>query len=198
VVKRVPKIAKYGLPLGLVLCLGMAMGWKTSWTDVKQHQASSAPLQHYGVIWPNKLTRSGMPRSDQGWDWLRNQGVKSVVTFRPEHDVNYDRFGFHVMRLPMDEDPPSEQQAEEFLRFIQDPKNQPVHIHCTAGVGRTGLMAALTRYAVDGWSLDQALGEARGYRGGKDLSETRIDWLKKWAATHQPGSARLSPQALPE
>jgi protein tyrosine phosphatase (PTP) superfamily phosphohydrolase (DUF442 family) len=196
--KRFPKMRKYGLPLGLVLCLGMAMGWKTSWTSVKQHQASNAPLQHYGVIWPNKLTRSGMPRSDQGWDWLRNQGVKSVVTFRPEHDVNYDQFGFQVMRLPMDEDPPSEQQAEEFLRFIQDPKNQPVHIHCTAGVGRTGLMAALTRYAIDGWSLDQALAESRTYRGGKDLSKTRLDWLQKWAATHQPGSARLSPPALPE
>jgi protein tyrosine/serine phosphatase len=192
--KRVPKMAKYGLPLGLVLCLGLGlgMGWETSWTSVKHHQASNAPLQNYGVIWPNKLTRSGMPASDQGWYWLRNQGVKSVVTFRPEHDVNYDQFGFHVMRLPMEKDPPDEQQAEEFLRFIQSPKNQPVHIHCTAGEGRTGLMAALTRYAIDGWPLDQALAEARSYRDGRDLSKNRLDWLKKWAAKHPPGSARLS------
>ena len=53
-------------------------------------------------------------------------------------------------------------------------------------------MAALTRYAIDGWPLDQALAEARSYRDGKDLSKTRLNWLKKWAATHQPGSARLN------
>jgi hypothetical protein len=52
-------------------------------------------------------------------------------------------------------------------------------------------MAALTRYAVDGWSLDQALAEARSYRNGKDLSKIRLDWLTRWARTHQPGSARL-------
>lgn len=189
---RLGKTAKYGVAIALVLCLSAVVGWETSRASVKHHQASNAPLRNYGVIWPNKLTRSGMPHSDQGWQWLRNQGVKSVVTFRPEHDVNYDRFGLQVMRLPMEEDPPSQQQAEEFLRYIQDPQNQPVHIHCTAGVGRTGLMAALARYAIDGWPLEQALAESRSYRDGKDLSRNRLGWLKQWAATHQPGSARLN------
>jgi protein tyrosine/serine phosphatase len=93
----------------------------------------------------------------------------------------------------MRSEPPTEQQAEQFLRFIQDPKNQPVHIHCVAGQSRTGLMAALTRYAIDGWSLDRAFEEARHYRQGRVLSKKREDWLREWAAKHPAGSFRVNP-----
>jgi len=144
------------------------------------------------VIWAHKLTRSGLPDDGQ-WLWLRSQGVKSVVTFLPDNNVDYSKYGFSVLRIPMRSDPPSEEQAERFLRFIQDPNNQPVHIHCIAGKSRTGLMAALTRYAIDGWPLDRALDEAKHYRQGKDLSQKRVDWLKAWAAKHPAGSFRVNP-----
>ena len=55
-----------------------------------------------------------MPHSDLGWEWLHKQGVKSVVTFRPEHDVNYGQFGLQVMRLPMEEDPPANNRRRNF------------------------------------------------------------------------------------
>ena len=29
------------------------------------------PMRNYGVIWQGKLTRSGLPNADTGWDWLR-------------------------------------------------------------------------------------------------------------------------------
>jgi hypothetical protein len=155
--------------------------------------AQSAPPRNYGVVWERKLSRSGLASDDSGWRWLRSQGVRSVVTFRPENDVDYDKFGFeHVLRIPMRSDPPSDQQAEEFLRFIQDPANQPVHIHCTAGKDRTGIMAALARYSIDGWPVQKALEEARVYRGGKDLSAKRVAWLNNWAAKHEPGSYRIN------
>jgi protein tyrosine/serine phosphatase len=105
--------------------------------------------------------------------------------------VDYKKFGFEqVLKIPMRSDPPSDLQAEEFLRFIQDPNHQPVHIHCTAGRSRTGMMAALARYSIDGWPMEKALAEARAYRGGEDLAAIRVAWLKDWAAKHQPGSYR--------
>src|SRR5215471_3501406 len=151
-----------------------------------------APPRNYGVIWEHKLTRSGLP-DDNSLAWLHSQGVKSVVTFLPDHNVDYQKYGFSVLRIPMKSDPPTEQQAEHYLRFIQDPKNQPVHIHCVAGQSRTGLMAALTRYAIDGWPLDRALQEAKRYRQGRDLSKERVDWLRGWAAKHPAGSFRVNP-----
>jgi len=53
-------------------------------------------------------------------------------------------------------------------------------------------MAALARYAIDGWPIDRAIAEARSYRRGKDLSPGQIEWLRNWAATHKPGSHKLN------
>jgi hypothetical protein len=156
--------------------------------------AGESPVRNYGVVWPGKLTRSGLPDSDSEWRWLRHQGVKSIVTFlgHDDDDVDYEKYGFeHVLRIPLDdEDVPTEAQSRSFLAFVQDPNHWPVHMHCHAGKDRTGMMAALVRYAVDGWSLDRALAEARPYRKGKDLAEFRVEWLEKWAALHAPGSER--------
>src|SRR2546422_1763721 len=129
-------------------------------------------LRHYGVVWEKRLTRSGMPKNASGWKWLRSQGVKSIVTFRIENDVDYSKYGFErVLRIPISgnppADPPSDQQAEEFLRIIQDPNNAPVHMHCNAGRDRTAMMAALARYSIDGWPMEKALEEARSYRHGE-------------------------------
>jgi hypothetical protein len=157
-----------------------------------QTSTKQVPPRNYGVIWEHKLTRSGLP-DENSWLWLRSQGVKSVVTFLPDRNVDYGKYGFSVLRVPMHSEPPTDQQAEQFLRFIQDPKNQPVHIHCVAGQSRTGLMAALTRYAIDGWPLDRALEEAKHYRQDRDLSKERVDWLRGWAAKHPAGSFRVNP-----
>jgi hypothetical protein len=156
-----------------------------------------APLRHYGVVWEKRLTRSAMPTDDSGWKWLSSRGVKTIVTFRMEDDVDYKELGFRrVVWIPISgnppADPPSAQQAEKFLRVIQDPRNAPVHMHCNAGRDRTGMMAALARYAIDGWPMDQAIDEARAYRHGKDLPRKRMAWLYKWAMQYQPGSYRLT------
>jgi hypothetical protein len=175
--------------------------------DSRDEHAHHNPIgsgMNYGVIWEHKLTRSGLPDEDTGWDWLREQGVKSIVTFLPleEANINYGKHGFMtVLRIPLGYTAlPTDRQTQRFLAFIQDPKNQPVHIHCAGGRDRTGMMAALARYAVDGWPLDKALAEARTYRDGESLDEIRQVWLKAWAAKHPPGDARvhLNRTGIPE
>lgn len=165
------------------------------WRSVERDPYRNGPLKRFGVVWPHQLTRSGLPRNDQGWIWLRTQGVRSIVTFRTENDVDYPKFGFeHVMHVPLSGSVmPTEVKAAEYLKFIQDPANQPVHIHCSAGRDRTGMMAALARYSVDGWTLTRALDEARQYRDGKELSPRRVAWLRAWAKAHPPGSFKLNP-----
>jgi hypothetical protein len=164
--------------------------------DRPRGEAPPPSIPSYGVIWEGRLTRSGAPRDEAGWTWLRNRGVRSVVNFRmlPADEQAFERARFeHYLSVPFEgKGPATDAEAETFLAFVRDQNHWPVHIHCKEGKYRTGLMAALVRYAIDGWSIDEALAEARRYTGGKDLSAPGVAWLRRWAAHHKPGSHALS------
>jgi hypothetical protein len=147
-------------------------------------------VPRFGIVWEGKLTRSGKPKHDDGWKWLREQGVNTIVNFRAKNDVDYKSFGFaNVLWIPMDNGRlPTSLEAESYLAWIQEEKNQPVNIQCAEGKDRTGMMAALARYAIDGWAMDEAIQEAALYRKGEYLSDERIEWLRSWAKKHPPGS----------
>ena len=91
------------------------------------------------------------------------------------------------MALPMaDGSPPTNEQAEKFLEFMTNPANQPSHVHCRGGYGRTGVMVALYRYSVQGWSWLKAAEESVLFEGG--ISDSQKNWLERWAQNHDPGS----------
>ena len=94
--------------------------------------------------------------------------MKSIVTFVKDDEVHYQKFGFEkVLRIPLHgEQVPPEEQTKQLLEFIQDSNDWPVHVHCAAEKDGTGMMIPLARYAIDGWPIDEALAEARRYRGG--------------------------------
>jgi protein tyrosine/serine phosphatase len=150
------------------------------------------PVPRFGIIWDGKLTRSGKPKEAEGWKWMRERGVKTIVNFRASNDVDYKSYGFadHLW-IPLDNGRlPTEAEAEKYLAYIQEPANQPVNIQCAEGKDRTGMMAALARYAIEGWPLEDAINESSLYRRGELISDERIGWLRDWARKHPPGSHR--------
>jgi len=101
--------------------------------------------------------------------------------------VGFNELHFNYLFIPIvDNSVPSEQQARQFLEFVTNPVNQPVHVHCHAGIGRSGVMIALYRYMVQGWPMDRAIGESRLYNGGVNVIQKT--WLRDWAKAHKPGS----------
>jgi len=150
------------------------------------------PVPRFGIVWQGKLSRSGKPKDDDGWKWLRAQGINSIVNFRASNDVNYKSFGFeNSLWIPMDNGRlPTDAEAQHYLGWIQDPANQPVSIQCAEGKDRTGMMAALARYAIEGWSMEDAINEASLYRKGEPLADERIAWLRDWARKYAPASQR--------
>jgi protein tyrosine/serine phosphatase len=46
-----------------------------------------------------------------------------------------------------------------FLRLAVDPQRQPIFVHCLHGADRTGMVVAVYRVVVEGWSKEEALRE---------------------------------------
>jgi hypothetical protein len=152
-----------------------------------------APIKRYGVVDEDILSRSSRPTT-AGYAWLRQEGVKNIVNFTDEDpgDAFFKELGFegHLWLPIVDGKPPTDAQVEQFLSLVRDSQNWPVHMHCAEGESRAGLMAALVRYAIDGWPLEKALEEAKLYRKGKSLRPKYVQWLTHWAESHPPGSYR--------
>lgn len=102
-----------------------------------------------------------------GLDALAAQGFRGVVNLCAENDAdsgNAARLGMSSLRLAIiDNTPPTQAQMKQFLDFVSDPAHQPAYVHCQAGKGRTGVAVACYRMAVDGWTAEKALAEAKKF-----------------------------------
>ncbi|HEX4982068.1 MAG TPA: tyrosine-protein phosphatase [Ilumatobacteraceae bacterium] len=89
----------------------------------------------------------GAHPDDDGYASLAAAGVTTVVDLRAERDAyDSDRIaealGLSVVHLPIrDGQVPSDAQVARFVGIVHDSRGT-VFLHCGAGVGRTGAMAA--------------------------------------------------------
>ena len=151
----------------------------------------------FAVSVPGVLSRSGQPTLAD-FAWLKKNGWKSVVDFRQDGEKNNPEAldsniaGFNDLKLTFlniaikDGDVLTADQANQFLKFVTDAKNQPVHVHCAAGIGRTGIAVALYRYSVEGWPMEKAIEEAKLFKSS-GVNKKQTSWLLKWAAEHSIG-----------
>jgi protein-tyrosine phosphatase len=95
----------------------------------------------------------------------RTYGIRTVVDFRKQNDraqkeaAVIQGTGIRHVHLPSTQVPPAE-AVVAFLELMDDPGNRPVLIHCTHGVGRTGVFTAIYRMEYQGWSNERARREA--------------------------------------
>jgi len=146
----------------------------------------------FSILDSGNISRSGQPTLTE-FQWLRCNGWQSIVNLRVSDEYNetgddaeipgFNELGFRYLHLPIpDGGAPSLEQAEAFLKFVTDPDNQPVEVHCRGGYGRTGTMIALYRYEIEDWPIREATAESRLYHGGIASSQER--WLLIWAEDH--------------
>jgi protein tyrosine/serine phosphatase len=141
----------------------------------REVQANRLVWDHFDVVKPGVLYRSGQLNSKQLAAAVRRHGLKLVVSFQyPGKGVDQERaacerLGIEFLNLPMPGDGfGREEQFRQILAATDDPNRRPVLVHCARGTCRTGSSVAMYRFERDGWTPEDVAAEMRrqAYRDG--------------------------------
>ena len=135
----------------------------------KLHGMITGKPDNFSWIIEKKLAGSAIPTSKEEVDWLKEEGVKSIVTIREEpldddwiDDIEYLHIHSNDMGVPEFDD------LIFSVDFIhrQLENNEPVMVHCLAGLGRTGTILACYLIKYKKMSADDAITKIRKERSG--------------------------------
>jgi protein-tyrosine phosphatase len=167
-------------------------------------------FQRYGVVKEGVLYRSAVLGEDALREKVRKERAKTLVNLcdLQEADLAVAKSeGIRYVWIPS-EQVPTDENADKFVALVSDPANQPVHVHCEHGVGRTGVMVALYRTLVEGWALDDAIAEARRYAlyGSFGEGSDKTQFLRRFVPERlarkgtvpPPTPAEPAPAGMPE
>jgi protein tyrosine/serine phosphatase len=106
------------------------------------------------------LYRSGLPDSG-ALPLLEKLKIGTVINFLPESDATWLKTAdIKQVQLTYRTNHVDDSDVLAALRAIQQAEsNGPVLMHCKHGSDRTGLMAAMYRVVIQGWSKEDALNE---------------------------------------
>lgn len=99
---------------------------------------------------------------------LKKLGYASIINLRQASEVGADidaskaaanGAGVRYIHLPFNNQSPDTSVADEFVKAVVDPRNQPVFVHCGSG-NRAAAMWMIKRLVVDGWEAERAATEA--------------------------------------
>lgn len=148
--------------VALALFFGVRSGGSTTATPRPAHWATPLPwkgLPNLHQVTPT-LYRGAQPTA-VGMRQLKAMGIKTVLNLR---SFNSDRdklrdTGLAYEHIYMKTWHPERTDIIRFLQITTDKDSTPVFVHCQHGADRTGLMCAVYRVAVCGWTKEEAIRE---------------------------------------
>jgi protein tyrosine/serine phosphatase len=108
------------------------------------------------------LYRGAQPTTE-GMKQLQAMGIKTVINLRTFHSDKDEIAGTGLKSVRFEAEP-WHAEKEDVIRFLQvvaDTNNLPAFVHCQRGADRTGLMCAMYRVVICGWTREDAIGEMK-------------------------------------
>ena len=127
------------------------------------------------------LYRGAQP-GKEGIQELKKLGIKTVINLRSDQsdEKMLKDSGIVYKAIPMAASDPKVEDVITFLNIISDSNSAPVFIHCRYGADRTGLMCAVYRIFVQGWSKENAIEEmTKGGYGFHSIWLNLADFIRK-------------------
>lgn len=124
----------------------------------------------------NKLAGSGMPTTSSEVEWVVKQGVKSIITMTEESLPESWTKDLKYLHVPtQDLSAPDMEQIDNAVEFIHEriQNEEPVMVHCAAGIGRTGTILACYLVKYHKLSVKNAIEQVRKKRPGSIQSESQ-------------------------
>ena len=145
---------------------------------------------NFSWVIEDKLAGSGIPTTRQEFDWIRDQGVGSVITMTldplPESWTG-DIGGYLHVPTPDLEAPPME-GIERAVGFAHEKigSGGRVMVHCAAGMGRAGTILACYLIRHKGLGADEAIARVRELRPGSVQSQPQVDIIRAYERRVRP------------
>jgi len=143
----------------------------------------------------NGIFRGAQPEPE-GYATLKTMGIRTVINLRTCHGERraVEAAGMRYVEIPMsfwrDVDPAVVRKA---LSAMTDPANQPVFVHCSRGADRMGVVAAVYRMEVDGWSEAEAEAEMEAF-GFHEIWSQLKEYVRRYPGV--PEESREEVRAL--
>lgn len=155
------------LPSLLFACI-LSLPATASALELPAGPALKADLPNFAKV-SNTFYRGAQP-TRTGFSIISQLNIRTVLNLRDDpkdwEKETVESVGLRYIHMPMSAlRKPRDKDVSAFLKLMRDASAAPLFIHCQRGADRTGVLSAIRRIEIDGWTALAAANEMVAFRG---------------------------------